>query len=303
MNQKISIFSTIVAIVVLFLASCTAPFTFTYTTDYCADGIQDRGETAIDCGGSYCDPCAVGDACKENDDCESGSCVDDVCAAAEETGTTEETAAETAAEETTSEPSVIQQRSAPTVISATTDSDSDTIPDVDDLCADIDDTIDVDGDDTPDCIDDSDGDGLTDYDEEYTYGTDPNESDIDSDGLTDYEEIITYETDPTVADMDGDGASDQDEILGGTDPAGYSEAAVWIELGDSVTLTLDGTDHAIKLFDYVAADNYCDLNIDGTPVGVTLGSSETVDSLTVSVVDTTGTAGTACELALSTSSS
>ena len=48
----ISLFLT----VVLFISSC-GYFSFTYTGDYCADGIQDRDETAVDCGGQYCDAC------------------------------------------------------------------------------------------------------------------------------------------------------------------------------------------------------------------------------------------------------
>jgi predicted outer membrane repeat protein len=65
---------------------------------------------------------------------------------------------------------------------------------------------------------DSDGDGLTDYEEEFTHGTDPADADTDGDGLTDYEEVITYGTDPIDSDTDGDGLSDGDEVSHGTDP-------------------------------------------------------------------------------------
>ena len=66
---------------------------------------------------------------------------------------------------------------------------------------------------------DSDGDGLSDYDEIYVYGTDPLDPDTDGDGLTDYEEIHTYGTDPLNPDTDGDGLSDGDEVnVYGTDP-------------------------------------------------------------------------------------
>ena len=64
---------------------------------------------------------------------------------------------------------------------------------------------------------DSDGDGLTDSEEE-TYGTDPDSPDTDGDGLTDGEEVNTYDTDPTSADTDGDGIDDGDEVKQGTDP-------------------------------------------------------------------------------------
>jgi hypothetical protein len=59
---------------------------------------------------------------------------------------------------------------------------------------------------------DSDGDGLSDYDETNLYGTDPNSADSDGDGLSDGEEINTYETNATNADTDGDGLNDGEEI-------------------------------------------------------------------------------------------
>ncbi len=43
---------------------------------------------------------------------------------------------------------------------------------------------------------DTDGDGLSDWDELFTYGTSPYLEDTDSDGLSDYEEVIIYKTDP-----------------------------------------------------------------------------------------------------------
>ncbi|MHA1249669.1 MAG: binary toxin-like calcium binding domain-containing protein [Candidatus Helarchaeota archaeon] len=65
---------------------------------------------------------------------------------------------------------------------------------------------------------DTDNDGLTDYQEISTYNTSPNNNDTDNDGLTDYQEINTYNTSPIKADTDGDGFSDKQEILAGTDP-------------------------------------------------------------------------------------
>lgn len=77
--------------------------------------------------------------------------------------------------------------------------------------------------------DDSDDEGLTDYEEVFGIvvyqskciafpPTDPNLEDTDDDGLTDYEEVIEYGTDPTDMDTDGDGVTDGDEIMWGTDP-------------------------------------------------------------------------------------
>ena len=69
-----------------------------------------------------------------------------------------------------------------------------------------------------DYITDTDNDGLTDYEEENTYFTDPNKADTDGDGLTDYEEGVTYFTDPNKADTDGDMVTDGEEIAAGFDP-------------------------------------------------------------------------------------
>jgi len=66
---------------------------------------------------------------------------------------------------------------------------------------------------------DTDGDGLTDYEEVHKYNTDPNDPDTDGDGLTDGEEVHEYNTDPNDPDTDGDGLSDGEEVNSyGTDP-------------------------------------------------------------------------------------
>ncbi|PIN68549.1 hypothetical protein COV93_09035 [Candidatus Woesearchaeota archaeon CG11_big_fil_rev_8_21_14_0_20_43_8] len=62
---------------------------------------------------------------------------------------------------------------------------------------------------------DTDVDGLNDYEEIFTYKTDPLKADTDGDQLTDYEEIngtYGYITDPLLSDTDGDGISDYDEV-------------------------------------------------------------------------------------------
>ena len=58
---------------------------------------------------------------------------------------------------------------------------------------------------------DFDHDGLTNL-EEFLYGTDPAKIDTDGDGLTDYDEINVYHTDPLKADTDGDGMPDGWEV-------------------------------------------------------------------------------------------
>ena len=59
--------------------------------------------------------------------------------------------------------------------------------------------------------DDSDGDGLTDKEEEWVLGTDPASPDSDGDGLPDGDEI-GLGTDPRSADSDSDGIGDGDEV-------------------------------------------------------------------------------------------
>ena len=67
---------------------------------------------------------------------------------------------------------------------------------------------------------DSDGDGLSDSEELFIWGTDPNNSDTDGDGLTDEEEIIIWGTDPNNPDTDGDGYLDGEEVENGYNPNG-----------------------------------------------------------------------------------
>lgn len=43
-------------------------------------------------------------------------------------------------------------------------------------------------------------------------------TDTDGDGLSDYDELYIYGTSPFLADTDSDGISDYDEVIGGTDP-------------------------------------------------------------------------------------
>jgi hypothetical protein len=48
---------------------------------------------------------------------------------------------------------------------------------------------------------DSDGDGLTDYDEVNLYYTNPNDEDSDGDGLSDGDEVQTYDSDPSAYEV------------------------------------------------------------------------------------------------------
>jgi hypothetical protein len=80
---------------------------------------------------------------------------------------------------------------------------------------------------------DSDNDGLTDL-EEPVWGTDPFNPDTDGDGLLDGEEVFTYRTDPTNPDTDGGCASDGQEVLvDGTDPLDGTDDIGGCDTGDT----------------------------------------------------------------------
>jgi hypothetical protein len=46
----------------------------------CADAVKNGSETDVDCGGTDCSACALGDACASGSDCETSVCSADVCA-------------------------------------------------------------------------------------------------------------------------------------------------------------------------------------------------------------------------------
>ncbi|MCA9495011.1 MAG: VWA domain-containing protein, partial [Myxococcales bacterium] len=65
---------------------------------------------------------------------------------------------------------------------------------------------------------DTDGDGLTDL-EEQVWGTNPALPDTDGDGLSDGDEVEVHGTDPLDVDTDNDGLDDgDDDIVHDTDP-------------------------------------------------------------------------------------
>ena len=59
---------------------------------------------------------------------------------------------------------------------------------------------------------DTDGDGLFDYDEINIYSTNPNNNDSDGDGFSDASEVINYQTNPNNNDSDNDGLPDGFEL-------------------------------------------------------------------------------------------
>lgn len=100
-----------------------------------------------------------------------------------------------------------------------TDTDEDGIPDYIELdWLNYDPTSpDTDQNGTPDAEEDSDGDGLKNF-EEVKLGSNPALSDTDFDSLSDYDEVYLYYTNPLNEDTDGDGVTDGKEILIGSDP-------------------------------------------------------------------------------------
>lgn len=81
--------------------------------------------------------------------------------------------------------------------------------------------------------DDYDNDGLTNI-EEYNYGTDPTCDDSDDDGLSDYDEIFTWNTNPNYWDTDDDTMSDGTEVACGLNPLNSDSDNNGISDGDEV---------------------------------------------------------------------
>ena len=77
---------------------------------------------------------------------------------------------------------------------------------------------DTDGNGTSDGEEDLDGDGLTNSQELHEYNTNPIAIDSDGDGISDGEEVNTHHTDPNNTNTDGDGRDDDWEVNNGYDP-------------------------------------------------------------------------------------
>lgn len=101
--------------------------------------------------------------------------------------------------------------------------------------------IDTDNDGINDGDEDCDGDGLTNL-EEHLYGTDVARMDTDGDDLSDYDEIKVYKTNPLKEDTDKDCAQDGIEVSVGTDPLVAEESFVAhkkAECEDTVVASVD----------------------------------------------------------------
>lgn len=119
------------------------------------------------------------------------------------------------------------------------DTDGDGLTDYQEVCELGTDPLSADSDNNGanDAYEDEDGDGITNI-EEYKSGTSPYFEDSDFDGISDSEEISTYGTNPLLEDTDGDGASDFWEITNKYDPQSYNESFVVKQEGDKVNEAL-----------------------------------------------------------------
>jgi TolB protein len=88
---------------------------------------------------------------------------------------------------------------------------------------------------------DSDGDEISDGDEVLLYGTNPLLADSDEDGLSDGDEILRRSTNPLNADSDSDSIIDGTEIELGTDPLNQDSDQDELLDGDEVLLGTDPT--------------------------------------------------------------
>ena len=117
---------------------------------------------------------------------------------------------------------------------------------------------------------DTDGDGLTDWDEEHIYGTDPLDADTDEGGVWDGEEVLELGTDPlddSDDDWDGDTLSNNDETdVYGTDPwdPDTDDGGVWdnveVDRGSDPLDASDDYDDAYEDDYYDAGDLLIDLD-------------------------------------------
>jgi outer membrane protein OmpA-like peptidoglycan-associated protein/opacity protein-like surface antigen len=82
---------------------------------------------------------------------------------------------------------------------------------------------------------DTDGDGIPDGEEVHTTHTDPLKKDTDGDGLSDFDEITRTHTDPTIADSDHDGLTDGEELARKLDPMNADSDGDGLIDGDEVT--------------------------------------------------------------------
>ncbi len=83
---------------------------------------------------------------------------------------------------------------------------------------------------------DSDADGVPDYEETTVHGTDPSKYDTDDDGINDHDELFLTNTDPNAPDTDSDGIDDNKELELNLDPNNPDSDADQISDGDEINV-------------------------------------------------------------------
>ena len=134
------------------------------------------------------------------------------------------------------------------------------------------------------CNVDTDGDGLSDFDEVNNTGTDPNNPDTDGDGYNDGHEV-NFGSDPlnpcdpnplnAVCDLDGDGLTNAEEATAGTDPNNPDTDGDGVLDGEEVTgvndpstpYTPTGTSDPLDACDPINTSPACDSDGDGLSNG------------------------------------
>lgn len=110
---------------------------------------------------------------------------------------------------------------------------------------------------------DSDDDGLSNI-KEFELGTKPFNPDTDNDGLTDGDEVNIYGTDPLKYDTDDDGISDGDEVALGTDPLSPTTDGI-ADTERTFVQTIDADDEILE--DINTEYNPYDLSLEITAAG------------------------------------
>lgn len=182
--------------------------------DPCQNGQPDVGEIGTDCGGSCSTKCPVGSGCEADLDCATRNCVEFKCS---------EPLCDNSkvdGDETDTDCGGVCD-SCSTGAKCNIDEDCFQTSCVSGFCGGV--PAEATEDRTALKGLDTDGDGLSDYDELYSYGTDPTNTDTDADGYSDYDEVTQFGTDP----------ADPESVPGGS---GFS----WILLFLSLVIIASG---------------------------------------------------------------
>ena len=113
-----------------------------------------------------------------------------------------------------------------------------------------------------DTTDDTDQDGLTDGQERYVHGTNPDVQDTDGDGLTDGAEVLVHGTSPRLKDSDDDGFSDGAEVTAGTDPKDGASAPEQLPAVRISSVQVDGATVTVTLLGLVGDTDHWHVSLD-----------------------------------------